>query len=192
MCPTHAATRPPAATRVPLGDTSGEGDTTGVGGPGDPTADPPVSEGSRASSHTGASPGTEDGDEDDGESEEEAPADHPGSVAHGDSSDVPDDAAILPKAHTVAATDSAGMHALGAMACRFVTEREAKRLDDQKAFPLPDMNSRGDVQAPSRLAFSVDPSTLGRTRLVGVPALQDHQLQGFHIRDGYGGLESLV
>ncbi|KAE8907224.1 hypothetical protein PF005_g28862 [Phytophthora fragariae] len=192
MCPTYAAVRPPAATRVPLGDTSGEGDTTGAGGQGDPTVDPPAPESSRASSHTDASHDADDGEGDDAESEEETPVDHPGGAARGSSSGTPDDTAILPKVRAVDSTDSAGMHALGAMASRFLTEQEAKRLEDQKALPLPDMDSRGDVQAPPRLAFSVDPSTLGRTRIVGVPSLQDHQLQGFHIRDGYGGLESLI
>ncbi|KAE9201885.1 hypothetical protein PF005_g14783 [Phytophthora fragariae] len=78
------------------------------------------------------------------------------------------------------------------MACRFLTEQEAKRLEAQKALPLPDVDSHGNVQAPSRHDFSMDSSSLGRTRLVGVPALQDHQRQGFHTRDGYGGLESLI
>ncbi|KAE8885080.1 hypothetical protein PF005_g28527 [Phytophthora fragariae] len=37
------------------------------------------------------------------------------------------------------------MQALGAMACRFLTEQEAKRLEAQKALPLPDVDSRGEV-----------------------------------------------
>ncbi|KAE8894789.1 hypothetical protein PF005_g19913 [Phytophthora fragariae] len=38
----------------------------------------------------------------------------------------------------------------------------------------------------------MDLSSLGRTRLVGVPASSDHLLRHIHARDGYGGLETLV
>ncbi|KAE9005166.1 hypothetical protein PR002_g16848 [Phytophthora rubi] len=131
------------------------------------------------------------GESDDG-SEKDESTDHPEGVARNSPPGTPDGAVILPKLRTVISPGSAGMHALGAMACGFLTEQEAKRLETQNMLPPPELDSRGNVQAPSRHDFSMDQSSLGRTRLVGVPALQDHQRQGFHTRDGYGGLESLI
>nr|KAE8921789.1 hypothetical protein PF009_g27938 [Phytophthora fragariae] len=205
MCPRFVAARPPAAARPPSGDTSGEGDTTGAGGQGNQTADSPAPENSQAASHAGSSPGASDADdaadyadnagdagESGDESEKDESTDRPEGVACNSPPGTPGGAVILPKVRTVISPGSAGMHALGAMACRFLTEQEAKRLETQKTLPPPELDSRGNVQAPSRHDFSVDPSSLGRTRLVGVPALQDHQRQGFHTRDGYGGLESLI
>ncbi|KAE9282209.1 hypothetical protein PR003_g27467 [Phytophthora rubi] len=204
-CPRFVAARPPAAAQPPSGDTSGEGDTTGAGGQGNQTADPPAPENSQAASHAGSSPGASDADdaadnadnagdagESGDESEKDESTDRPEGVACNSPPGTPDAAVILPKVRTVISPGSAGMHALGAMACRFLTEQEAKRLETQKTLPPPELDSRGNVRAPSRHDFSVDPSSLGRTRLVGVPALQDHQRQGFHTRDGYGGLESLI
>ncbi|KAE9344853.1 hypothetical protein PR003_g8248 [Phytophthora rubi] len=202
MCPRFVAARPPAAAQPPSGDTSGEGDTTGAGGQGNQTADPPAPESSQAASHAGNSPGASDADDaadnagDAGESgdecEKDEPTDRLEGVARNSPPGTPDGAVILPKVRTVISPGSARMHALGAMTGRFLTEQEAKRLETQKTLPPPELDSRGNVQAPSRHDFSVDPSSLGRTRLVGVPALQDHQRQGFHTRDGYGGLESLI
>ncbi|KAE9119725.1 hypothetical protein PF006_g18290 [Phytophthora fragariae] len=202
MCPRFVAARPPAAAQPPSGDTSGEGDTTGAGGQGNQTADPPAPENSQAASHAGSSPGASDADDaadnagDAGESgdecEKDEPTDRPEGVARNSPPGTPDGAVILPKVRTVISPGSAWMHALGAMAGRILTEQEAKRLETQKTLPPPELDSRGNVQAPSRHDFSVDPSSLGRTFLVGVPALQDHQRQAFHTRDGYGGLESLI
>ncbi|KAE9204482.1 hypothetical protein PF002_g20628 [Phytophthora fragariae] len=202
MCPRFVAARPPAAAQPPSGDTSGEGDTTGAGGQGNQTADPPAPESSQAASHAGPSPGASDADDaadnagDAGESgdecEKDEPTDRPEGVARNSPPGTPDGAVILPKVRTVISPGSAWMHALGAMAGRILTEQEAKRLETQKTLPPPELDSRGNVQAPSRHDFSVDPSSLGRTFLVGVPALQDHQRQAFHTRDGYGGLESLI
>ncbi|KAE9027403.1 hypothetical protein PR003_g13365 [Phytophthora rubi] len=184
MCPTYAAARPPAAKRVPSGDTSGEGDTAGAGGRGGQTTDPPALEGSPVSSREDPSPDTDKADENGDEGEGGGPTDHLEGVAHDSPPGTPDNTLNLPKVRTVVSTDSAGMYALGAMVCSFLTEQEAKRLEDQKALPLPDADLQGNVQAPSRHDFSMDPSSLGRTRLVGVPSLQDHQRQGFQTRDG--------
>ncbi|KAE8977869.1 hypothetical protein PR001_g25009 [Phytophthora rubi] len=192
MCPTYAAARPPVATRVLSGDTSGEGDTAGAGGQDGQTTDHPTTGGSRASSRADPSSGADEADEDGDENEEDSPTDRAAGAAHDSPPGTPEDVVILPKVRTVISTDSVGMQALGTMACRFLTEQEAKRLEAQKALPLPDVDSHGEVQAPSRHDFLMDSSSLGRTRLVGVPALQDHRRQGFHTRDGYGGLESLI
>ncbi|KAE9302872.1 hypothetical protein PR003_g22145 [Phytophthora rubi] len=179
MFPRFVAARPPATAQPPSGDTSGEGDTAGAGGQGDRATDPPAPEGSQADSHAGSSPGANDADDaagnaddaddaeesDDG-SEQEGPTDHPEGVARSSPPGTPDGAVILPKVRTVISPGSAGMHALGAMACRFLKEQEAKRLETQKTkdAPAPELDSRGN----------------------------DHQHQGFHTRDGYGGLESLI
>ncbi|KAE9282078.1 hypothetical protein PR003_g27501 [Phytophthora rubi] len=167
MCPTYAAARPPAATRVPSGDTSGEGDTAGAGDQGGQTNDHPTTVSSPVSSRADPSSDADEADENGDESEGEGPADRTAGAVHDSPPGIPEDVVILLKVRTVISTDSAGMHALGAMACRFLTEQDAKRLEAQKALPLPDVDSHGNVQAPSRHDFSMDSSSLGRTRLVG-------------------------
>ncbi|KAE9315156.1 hypothetical protein PR003_g19064 [Phytophthora rubi] len=194
MCPTYAAARPPATTRVPLGDTSGEGDTADAGGQGDQATDPPSRAGSQANSHADSQSDVDEVEEEGDAGKENSPTKSPEDATRDGSPGAfdADDVVVLPKVRTVISPGSAGMYALGVTACRFLTEQEAKRLEAQNALPPPELDSRGNVQAPSRHDFSMDPSSLGRTRLVGVPALQDHQRQGFHTRDGYGGLESLI
>ncbi|KAE8973222.1 hypothetical protein PR003_g27368 [Phytophthora rubi] len=145
MCPTYAAARPPAATRVPSGDTSGQGDTACAGGQDGQTTDHPTTVGSPTSSRADPSSGADEVDEDGDENEGEDPADRAAGAAHDSPPGTPENVAILPKVRTVVSTDSAGMRALGAMACRFLTEQEAKRLEAQKARPLPDVDSHGDV-----------------------------------------------
>ncbi|KAE8881999.1 hypothetical protein PF011_g28496 [Phytophthora fragariae] len=78
------------------------------------------------------------------------------------------------------------------MVTRFLTEPEARRLETDNSLPAPEFGPRGEVVAPTRCDFSTDPSSLGRTRLMGVPASNDHLLRHIHARDGYGGLEALV
>ncbi|KAE9298871.1 hypothetical protein PF008_g23395 [Phytophthora fragariae] len=156
-------------TQLPSGDTSGEGDTAGTGGQGDQATNPPPQDGAPASSQARSAPEADDAEADE---EMDDPGEHPG------------DALILPKVRTVVSTESAGMHALGAMACQFLTEQTANRLEAKKQLPPPDWDAQGNVRTPSRHDFSADPSSL-----VGA---QDHRLQGFHTRDGYGGLEALL
>ncbi|KAE9346471.1 hypothetical protein PF008_g8271 [Phytophthora fragariae] len=78
------------------------------------------------------------------------------------------------------------------MVTRFLMEPEARRLEADNSLPAPEFGPRGEVVAPTRCDFSMDPSSLGHTRLVGVPASNDHLLRHIHARDGYGGLEALV
>ncbi|KAE8907240.1 hypothetical protein PF003_g9494 [Phytophthora fragariae] len=78
------------------------------------------------------------------------------------------------------------------MVTRFLTEPEARRLETDNSLPSPGLGPSGEVVAPTRCDFSMDSSSLGRTRLVGVPASNDHLLRHIHARDGYGGLEALV
>lgn len=111
----------------PSGNTSGGGDTANTFGHGGQVTDSPQSAGSQA----GASPDDDDADVE--EAEEDSPAEPPRDLAYSSppgASD-PDDTVVLPEVRTVVSTDSAGMHALGAMACRFLTEQEAKRFRPQ-------------------------------------------------------------
>ncbi|KAE9049491.1 hypothetical protein PR003_g11414 [Phytophthora rubi] len=89
-------------------------------------------------------------------------------------------------------TSSVGTQTADAMVSRFLSEQDAQRLESDDSLPTPELGPHGEVLAPTRHDLSVDPSTLGRTRPVGVPASNDHLLRHIHPQDGYGGLEASV
>ncbi|KAE8875806.1 hypothetical protein PF005_g22014 [Phytophthora fragariae] len=203
MSSTSAATMPPASVQLPSGNTSGEGDTAGTDGQGGQATSSPGVAGPRGATSSGG----KDSNKDD-VGEEPSAVDSPRSDAPRDPRS---DGAVNSHQtceHVIGSTNSVETQTADTMVTRFLTEPEARRLETENSLPSPELGPRGEVWlrlatfsrawssrrsvAPTRCDFSMDPSSLGCTRLVGVPASNDHLLRHIHARDGYGGLEALV
>ncbi|KAE8966479.1 hypothetical protein PR002_g28353 [Phytophthora rubi] len=187
MSSTSAATMPPAAVQLPSGNTSGEGDTAGTDGQGGQATSSPGVAGPRGATSSGG----KDSNKDD-VGEEPSAVDSPLSDAPRDPRS---DGAVNSHQtceHVIGSTNSVETQTADTMVTRFLTEPEARRLETDNSLPSPELGPRGEVVAPTRCDFSMDPSSLGCTRLVGVPASNNHLLRHIHARDGYGGLEALV
>ncbi|KAE9277790.1 hypothetical protein PR003_g28694 [Phytophthora rubi] len=162
MSSTFAATTLPASVQLPSGDTSGEGDTAGTDGQGDQATSSPGAAGPREATSFGG----KDGSKND-VGEEPSAVDSPRSDAP---RDLRSDGAVSSRQTCViGSTNSVGMQTADTMVTRFLTEPEARRLETNNSLPSPELGPRGEVVAPTRGDFSMDPSSLGRTRLVGVP-----------------------
>ncbi|KAE9314613.1 hypothetical protein PF008_g19449 [Phytophthora fragariae] len=187
MSSTSAATMPPASVQLPSGNTSGEGDTAGTDGQGGQATSSPGVAGPRGATSSGG----KDSNKDD-VGEEPSAIDSPRSDAPRDPRS---DGAVNSHQtceHVIGSTNSVETQTADTMVTRFLTEPEARRLETDNSLPSPELGPRGEVVAPTRCDFSMDPSSLGCTRLVDVPASNDHLLRHIHARDGYGGLEALV
>ncbi|KAE9189446.1 hypothetical protein PF004_g22214 [Phytophthora fragariae] len=179
MSSTPAATTLPATVQLPSGDTAG---TDGQGG--QATSSPGT-----AGPRDAISFGGKDSSKDD-VGEEPSAVDSPRSDAPRDPRS--DGAVSSRQTYVIGSTNSVGTQTADTMVARFLTEPEARRLETNNSLPPPELGPRGEVMAPTRCDFSMDPSSLGRTRLVGVPASNDHLLRHIHARDGYGCLEALT
>ncbi|KAE8964954.1 hypothetical protein PR001_g28876, partial [Phytophthora rubi] len=185
MHSTSAVTTPPASVQLPSGDTSGEGDTAGTDGQGGQAASSPAPVDSRNTPSPGRNSAGDD-DAGDGHSTAGSPRFDALRGSHSDS------AVNSRQTCVIGSTNSVGTQTADTLVTRFLTEPKVRRLETDNSLPAPELGPRGDVVAPTRCDFSMDPSSLGRTRLVGVPASNDHLLRHIHARDGYAGLEALV
>ncbi|KAE9002923.1 hypothetical protein PR003_g17814 [Phytophthora rubi] len=186
MSPTSAVTTPPpASVQLPSINTSDEGDTVGTDDQGDQAPSSPVPAGFRDATSSG---GKDLGKGDIGEAPSTADPPRSDSLPGSRSCS----AVNSRQTCVIEPTNSVGTQTADTMVTRFLMGPEARRLETDNSLPAPEFGPRGEVAAPTRCDFSMDLSSLCRTRLVGVPASNDHLLRHIHARDGYGGLEALV
>ncbi|KAE8886868.1 hypothetical protein PF003_g28843 [Phytophthora fragariae] len=162
MSSTSAATTPPASVQLPSGNTSDEGDTAGTDGQGGQATSSPGAAGLRDATSFG---GKDSSKEDVGEKP---------SVVDSPRSDAPrdlrsDGAVSSRQTCVIGSSNSVGTQTADTMVTRFLTEPEVRRLETDISLPAPELGPRGDVVAPTRCDFSMDLSSLSRTRLIGVP-----------------------
>ncbi|KAE8881016.1 hypothetical protein PF007_g31295 [Phytophthora fragariae] len=162
MSNTSAATMLPASVQLPSGDTSGEGDTAGTDGQGDQAASSPAPVDSRNTPSPGRNSAGDD-DAGDGHSTAGSPR---SDALRGSRSD---SAVNSRQTCVIGSTNSVGTQTADTMVTRFLTGLEVRRLETDNSLPAPELGHRGDVVAPTRCDFSMGLSSLGRTRLIGVP-----------------------
>ncbi|KAE8898000.1 hypothetical protein PF010_g28266 [Phytophthora fragariae] len=163
MSSTSAATTPPASVQLPSGNTSGWGNTAGKDDQGGQAITSPAHADSRGTPSRGRN----------GIGEDDAGDDH--STAGSPRSDALrgsrlDSAVNSRQTCVIGSTNFVGTQTADTMVTRFLTEPEVRRLETDNSLPAPELGPRGDVVAPTRCDSSMDLSSLGRTRLVGVPA----------------------
>ncbi|KAE8972438.1 hypothetical protein PF005_g26993 [Phytophthora fragariae] len=159
MSSTSAATTSPAFVQLPSGDTSDEGNTAGTDGQGGQATSSPGAAGPQDTSSSG---GKDNSKDDVGEEPSAAGSPRSGTL-NGPRSDSAVDSR---QTRAIGTTNSVGTQTADAMVTRFLTEPEARRLETDNLLPSPEFGPRGEVVAPTRCDFSMDPSSLGRTRLV--------------------------
>ncbi|KAE9270745.1 hypothetical protein PF008_g30531 [Phytophthora fragariae] len=162
MSSTSAATAPPASVQLPSGDTSGEANTAGTDYQGGQAISSPAPADSRGTPSLGRS-GTGEDDAGDGHSTAGSPRSDALRGSRVDS------AVSSRQTCVIGSTNSVGTQTADTMVTRFLTGLEVRRLETDNSLPAPELGPRGDVVARTRCDFSVDLSSLRRTRLIGVP-----------------------
>ncbi|KAE8973047.1 hypothetical protein PR002_g26321 [Phytophthora rubi] len=162
MSSTSAATTSPASVQLPSGDTSDEGNTAGTDGQGGQATSSPGAAGPQDTPSSGG----KDNSKDDVGGEPSAAGSPRSGTLNGPRSDSAVDSR---QTRAIGSTNSVGTQTADAMVTRFLTEPEARRLETDNLLPSPEFGPRGEVVAPTRCDSSMDPSSLGRTRLEFFP-----------------------
>ncbi|KAE8973532.1 hypothetical protein PR001_g26283 [Phytophthora rubi] len=158
MSSTSAATTLSASVQLLSGDTSGESDTADTDGQGGQAISSPAPADSRGTPSRGRN-GTGEDDAGDGHSTAGSPRSDAFRGSRSDS------AVNSRQTCVIGSTNSVGAQTADIMVTRFLTEPEVRRLEADNSLPAPELGPRGDVVAPTRCDYSMDLSSLGRTRL---------------------------